>query len=744
MPSVSLIDPYGASVDVPAEHVDALIGQGWRPRTTTDDVNRGIAAAHESDYGGVTGALKATGAGLLRGVTVGGSDAIARLVGGEDAAYDLRALKEQNPGLSIGSEIVGGVAPAFFSGGASTPAALAGRAGRGVSAALGGGLRGAVAGGVVEGGLYGLGSGISELSLSDDPVTLERAASTLSSNALFGGALGGGAGLLAHGAAAGAAAVERGLARAAPAVEAGAAARAAQEAAGDLAGLDRAGLRAAEKTELDAIEASRVPLRQKFADDLQEFRAATKESKPFLATKDADVKGIGDIRAMSKVSLDADRQIDRLLNNPIRLAEDPRRALGALQQQEHALTSILKSEPELRAAFAADESGARMAALDAIAPTLERNRALQSTLKELTAAPASGRLAQIEAARDLLSLPKIAEREPGLAEKAAKGVAFGAIASAVSALPIVGQIPMLPHLIGAKGAEILTNLVFGRMGKATAQIAEGTQNAAKIFAGVAKAAEPYAPMVASKVLSAVRFAAEQPRPRSEPAAPAPKSLAGLFKARTDEIKTQTMFDPTGKPVMRPAAREQMAQVLKPIRVMDPILADRIETLAARRIEYLSSIIPRQPDFGTPQIGPNRWQPSDLQMRSFARSVHAVEDPAGVERRAAAGRITPEDAAAYWAVYPERALDFQRQILEQIGVDTPVPYAKRLTLGILAQKPIDPSMNPRVLSVLQGSYRKEPGSEQGTQAPKPQPAMGSLKKSPDAPTPSQARSAQGAY
>lgn len=734
MPSVPFVDPQGVSRDVPEEFVADVVSRGWKPQTHADVLTDAAEAAHERDYGGIGGTVKAGLAAAGRGVTFGGTDVVARALGGDDAAYDLNRLKEQNRAVSIGGEIAGAIAGTVATGGAG----LLGSATRGAAKAAGGGLRGAIAAGATEGAAYGLGTGVSELALSQDPLTWERATSVLSSNALFGAATGGalgGAGNL----------VERGLTRASKVIDDGLAARAARDSAdavpADLAALDAKGLRAARQAELDAIETARVPQRQQFADDLDTFRKEARESKIFLATKDADVKGIGEVKQMAKVFLDADRKIDRLLNNPKYLAENPKFALGHLQQQENALTKIAKSEPELRAVFAADATGARAAALDAIAPTLERNRALQTRVRDLVAEPASERLTAIEAAREARSLPK---PEPSMLEKASGGALFGALSGAAHALPVIGQIPGVASLIGAKGAEIVTGLVFGRLGKATSAIAERSQAAAQALVGAAKAAAPVvkaaAPAaipLATKTLAAVRYAPPS-RDQEEP-----KTLPGLFKARTDEIKTQTAYDEQGIPRMRPGARAEMAKTLAPIRAVDPIMADRMETLAARRIEYLSGIIPRQPDFGTPQVGPNRWQPSDMQMRSFARSAAAVEDPDGVESRAANGLLVPEDARAYWACYPERAQDFTRQVFEQLPQLTkPLPYAKCLTLGMLTGKPVDPSMTPRVRNVLQASFPDEPGSEGGTQAPKAEPQMGSIKKSVDAPTQAQGRS-QGA-
>jgi len=243
-------------------------------------------------------------------------------------------------------------------------------------------------------------------------------------------------------------------------------------------------------------------------------------------------------------------------------------------------------------------------------------------------------------------------------------------------------------------------------------------------------------VLASKVLGAVRYAPEREN-RSDPVQGKP-TLVASFKARSEEIRSQTAFAPDGSTVMRPQARQAMAAQLAPIRAANPIMADRMETLAARRLEFLASKLPRRADLGTLQTGPDRYQPSDLEMRAFARYAAGVEDPGGIEERLAAGQITPEDAEVMRQVYPERLAEITRQIVEQLPtLRQTLPYPRRLALSILTGVAVDASMHPRVLAVLQSQYVSEEGTEGGTQAPRAQAQFGSVK-STDKATPAQER------
>jgi hypothetical protein len=299
------------------------------------------------------------------------------------------------------------------------------------------------------------------------------------------------------------------------------------------------------------------------------------------------------------------------------------------------------------------------------------------------------------------------------------------VTGAVGSIPIVGQIPGLAPLLGAKAASTITDLVFGRIGKTSAEVAARTAKAVDSFLTATGKAAKVAPVLATKVLSSVRYA-EQSKAAADENKPRMKTpLATAYVARAAELRSQTQFGPTGAPVMRPEARMKMATALDPIRAVSPIFADRLETLAARRVEFLASKLPRRPDLPGMQFNHDDWHPSDMEMRAFARYAAAVEDPGGVEERLAGGKVTPEDAEVMRSVYPERYADLVRQIVEQASTKK-LPYNKRLSLSMFADTALDASLDPHILSALQATYTAEPGTGGGVEPPKAQPQFGSVK------------------
>lgn len=749
--TIRLIDPQGEIRDVPIEAAGGALDGGWKVPTSEQEIGRVAEQAREINYGGVAGGIKAGVAAAARGATLGLSDVAARALGDDDAAIALEGLRAANPVISFAGEVGGSIAPALVTGGAALPAGAAARVGAGIagSAAEGAGafarIGRAAVGGAAEGALFGAGTGVSELALSQDPLTVERIASSLSSHALYGAGIGGAAGTLGKTA-------ELGLRRAKGAIDGALERRLAratnpEEAieTGELHLLDKKYLKQARETELSKIDEARAPERQKLVDEIHEYRDRTHEAEVFKVTGGV---AEGDIRELGGSLKRADKALRNALDNKAKLATEPERTIGALQQQEQAMASILDwGERNLRAAskrlvdldyeVRADIMAGRVPGYvpNALTPrgidlavereaqirfekimseskrfhtindvfpgAIERNRELQKRIADFAAAPKSDRLSKIDEALEALGAPK--EPSPGAA--------------------VLGAAAALGGPLGAVGAAAAAgNRVLGSFKQLAAAATTRAGKAASAFLGATAPATKYATPLATRTLAAARFSDDDRKAQ-------PAGLPELYKARSTEVRNQVHIAADGTYQMRPAARAKMAQKFDGIRVADPILADQLETAGARRIEYLASILPRLTDFGTVQIGPERRLPPDLEMRRWARSVAALEDPAAVLERAAHGHVTPAEVAALRAVHAPVLDAFTQDVIAQLPtLQRNLPRKKRLALSILTGVPVDPTLTPAVLSVVQGMYASEPGTEGGTQAPRAQAQFGSVKRS----------------
>jgi hypothetical protein len=727
----------------------------------------------DREQGGVIGTIKTGVETALDEGSVGIFGALGEAIGGEEYTERRLERQEANPlvhgiakvGTIVGTTIASGGLGAAGKAARATPLGAITHLGERIAKSgvnVGKASRAARIGlgGAVEGGLTGVGQGVQELVATDEPLTVERIASTLGGNVGSGVLIGGGANLAVAGAGKALRVAKKSLDNLASRT-----AKESAEVADNLAGMDAKQLRQAQKAEvgriksevdvahkqeLDAIETARAPKREELVGSLKAHRETLKEEKIWLATKDLDAKAVGNVGEISKISYDADKSIRSMLNNPKHLAQNPGRALEALQRQENALEMLAKNEPELRSLFAADKSGTRAASLDAIPTAIERNRALQAQVRELAAKPSSARLVEIEglkatpssahldeiaAARDALST----RGQKGFGQQIAQGAVYSGVTGAVAALPIPGSSFIAP-LIGGKAANFVSEKLMGALGKSAHEAAKRTSAAVGAFLDVGGKIAPAAPVLATKALGGVSYDASAPKKRPAKSESRPTRLAELYKARSGEIRQQTAYAQGGRSTMTRAARESVAAHFAPIAALDPILADRLESQVVRGREFLANKLPRRPDMGIMQIGPDDWQPSDMEMRSWARSVAAVEDPGGIEERLTDGSLTPEDAEVMREVYPERYADIVRQIVEKLpDLQESLPYHRRLALSMFADVPVDLSMHPEVLAVLQGGFVNEEGTEGGTQAPVAKPAFGSVRNQ-DA-TPSQRR--QGA-
>lgn len=185
MPKRILLSPSGKRVEVADSKFQLALENGYRHPT---DKENELAADAESP--GTAGA-----AGFLRGATVGLSDPLligtaklleqAGIKPARDPAKQLAGLREANPAASITGEVAGNVA-GMVAGPVKAVAGVGGAA----RAAVGPGLKGALAAGATSGTLYGLGTMISEASLGDPSTNAEKLAAVAGAG-LFGAGLDG-------------------------------------------------------------------------------------------------------------------------------------------------------------------------------------------------------------------------------------------------------------------------------------------------------------------------------------------------------------------------------------------------------------------------------------------------------------------------------------------------------------------------------------------------------------------------
>lgn len=583
-------------------------------------------------------------------------------------------------------------------------------------------------------------AGARELAVTREALAAEQVGSTISSKALLAGK-------------ADATVAERTLARTGRTLDEATVAREGLEnVPQDLIGLDAAGLRKAAAEERAALKAEanlereslenlRKPQREEIVNQVREVHEEMATSRPiFKAVTGADVKAIPGVKDASVQLAKSYKGLRSTLDKTIAVSDNPELVVGHLQMRQQALESLQELSPKIQSVLGSD---ARAEGLLHVDTMLEQTRAQIDTIRSLSRrnpvkgvrlaeleAGLSPRLTAIEAAQEAIKNAP----EMGLAERGVRAGVFAGATALAHAIPGVG---VAAPFVG-KWASENVGRVFERFAEARAAVGKRSKQALDAFLDVTTrrpaALATAGARTATAVLREARFApGEEPKGRS---------LPEVYKARSAEIRSQTMYDPTGQVVMRPEARQAIAKRLAPIAAVNPLLADQLETIAVRKAEFISSKLPRQPELGGIQIGPDNWQPSDLEMRSWARTVRAVEDPGSVEERLVTGDITPEDAEAYRTVYPERFAMLQADILAAVpSLSKTLPLKRKVAMSIFAGVPLIPALQPNVLQVLQGNFRTESGG--GTQPNAPAPNFGALGSAKSIEKPTSAQQREGA-
>jgi hypothetical protein len=186
----NLVRPDGSLVRVADEsQAQKLLTLGYREESPTQELERTIEAGQRDYYTSGLEQVKTTGEGLASGLTLGVTDLLSGDRAGERARY--------NPGLRVGSELLGGLLP--LGGGPLkllrevTPAGKLAVASERAGVALGRGSKTAEAiiRGGVEGAGIGAGQAVSTAQLNGDPITAEAVLAGIGWGALYGGGISG-------------------------------------------------------------------------------------------------------------------------------------------------------------------------------------------------------------------------------------------------------------------------------------------------------------------------------------------------------------------------------------------------------------------------------------------------------------------------------------------------------------------------------------------------------------------------
>lgn len=764
---VHLVGPDGEGVIADASEVPKLIGGGYGLQSSeTVAAEAQAKRAEEAKAGRNTGLsalvnpLKAAQFATLRGATFGLSDAVlqrgiagvAGALGEKDAdakaAAELKALRDENATLSAVSEVGGAIGGAFMpAGGAgvvgrglgalSAPgraAAAVGEravaaAGLGAASGLGGrlaagALRAGTAG-AIEGALQGAGNEFSKSVLENRELTAEKLVAGAGWGSLMGAGLGAGLGAAAVGAGDAASALARSVTgddalrevltrtageRSYKAMT-GNYIRAAREA--ERLGVDaaRAGQRALDAGIPmtgridDAVEALAVQV-GKAGDDMSAIarrvddagvRVDTETVAAKLREEASSLRGGSTSSQFESAARELEREADELVKrgedaNVFSWFHQNRRTIKELDKSSGVKQQVGKSKYRIFS--------------EGIENALER------TDPELLKAWRDSS----DAYKDFAHLEKMAgQRKDSRATNRTFGLTdtiMGAAgtAPAVAAAVVTGN-PLA--LLGmAAGPALATANKFAReqgsgyLALLADKLARfdsiGESSVRALVNGTTKRASKVAPHIGGAVVSG--------------------SDAGRRKGKAPEVveRVRAVAALTSDPN---AMLERTAAATRGIAETHPDVAQAMGQQMDRAARFLQSKLP------TPMQGPNAIQQqletttyTAQDLERFDRYMRAVDDPISVVRSLGTGRIDWEGIEAVKAVYPEVFADLQSKVVAMVAEKTakgePLPYGRRIRLGLAFDVPTDRTMEAGFVSAVQESWSATP--EQGQPSAKPLP------------------------
>jgi hypothetical protein len=280
-------------------------------------------------------------------------------------------------------------------------------------------------------------------------------------------------------------------------------------------------------------------------------------------------------------------------------------------------------------------------------------------------------------------------------------------------VPVIG--PLLSLYLKARAASAVYRRLGGKL-PATAE-ALVAKNAAKTQDRVVKAVDTMLDVGATGMRKA--------RAAAGPMAALSTRLFNAGPAKTEQVrgKKPDAYQQYEQRMHELVTAQQPGVIAEAVRKSVPTgdtqLHAELVAAAERKLAFLNDKAPKKMVLPTLLKGDGEWKPSKQQLAQFSRYIEAAEDPAGVlEKLGTSGQVTYEAAETLRVVYPQLYKAAQMRLLERApDIKEKLPYARRVSLSILFQVPVDGTMDATFVSFLrQGQPANSATPAQGSPAP----------------------------
>ena len=598
--------------------------------------------------------------------------------------------------------------------------------------------------GAVEGTGIGVGTGLSELALSDDPLTVENIVGAaakgggfgLASGAIFGGGAGGAIGILKRRAGKAVAHEGRLLAAEKEIVKDIAEVSADTATGRAVIGRTRSSVEALEMANKEVRADLRIALEA--AEDM-ESTVLLKELKKDLRNLDRAEEaltkhlGKGEMRN-SDEQLDfvlfksSDGQLKRFQrslrdyhNVTKEVAQNINsRGMDGLDDAISRLTAesvdeggILKKMDMLDAAAAADMMGIADISdfsgdLGPVAELLIKGRAFARHGATLAGkvSPIAGRVAE-EATERIVkrqTTPSTVRQILGGAIGSNISRKYTSLAQQTKGAQISFAGRVARDAIGQAQSRAVRNAVAGGVSVQRAAIKQQAQarKAVKQFLvgrKVARQAPRYAGLIG------VSFALGDKR-REKPKGAVPNaSKVGVEFLRVQEELSKAMASPE-------ATRMELSKRFEAIRYINARTFDQVVDTAFKQMAWLHGQLPRNPGMGSATNAYAEWIPPDSEIVAFTRKARVVANPLEALERFKEGSISLDEVMALRAAYPNLYDDIVQEVVRRLPeLKKELDYDKRVALSIMTGVPVDSTMRRPFVEALKAMHAESQGQEQ---------------------------------
>lgn len=453
----------------------------------------------------------------------------------------------------------------------------------------------------------------------------------------------------------------------------------------------------------------RAAATQKLSGQLHELAEARADMLQSLAQKPAADDLMAQLQG-TKAGLDTGQPLSlgqRILQGVEKPIDPDSAVASALEKSKDVNSDIADVAPKITRYEAAKasltEALGPKASPDAVAHAQAFRQAQQqaANTNARTAAEAADNIDKTIRGVPTEALPKGKSIIGGLAKRASDaGAAYETLRMMGVPLPDPKSIPVIGPILSAYLKAKVIGKVAGKFGGSFAATAEGTIAAKAVT-------------TRNRIVAAVGTMVDKGANRLIVAAPDIGAGAALgFKLFEDGKKTPYSSEPAKgdtpelfnqrlgelTAAMKPGAIQQAVEAR--INTTDPTIRDAIITAETCRLQYLYNQAPKLS--GPPLPGQPQRDPSRTQMLEFGIILAAHHDPAAVFERVANGGVArPSEIAYLNNCTPQLMKAAQAKLVDTLSkAESSLPYNRRVSVSSLLGIPMDATMQPSHMALLQ--------------------------------------------